>query len=628
VSSHLLAMSFDTGSSPSITLKAGRDKSLDAPAGWGFAWYPMDDAAATVVKDPNATHETPLTRVLRDWDRFRSSVFLCHSHGAAKRVTQQDTHPFQRSWAGRDWIFAHSGDLGRDLPEKLPLGEDAWFEPVGRTDSEHAFCWLLGQIRESGARTLGEVGWERLHAWLRELNDLGKPLTEGGAPTSNGSFVLSDGHDVVAYCDARGKHPFHRIRRVPPHERYVLVGEQLVVDVSSPYDVNRTMTIVSRTPLSDEEGWEPLAPGEMIVMRRGVFTWSSVHGTALDRPRTPTGSVATESQPPVDTRGGRAQAASEQSRLLGVPRGQTRTRDVLRDGRILTVEHETIYRYDEAVELSTHVFRLHPVHDLGQDVLDYRLEISPPGAARRAEDVFGNQMLQYKIERPYQELWIRARSRVRVRPPEPIAPLKRATLPLVWMPWQRQMMTPYLLPPELPETQLQELSEYAMSFALRNDYDLVETLRDLNLSIYRDFAYQPGATMLETSPFVVYVERRGVCQDFANLFICLCRLLNVPARYRVGYIFTGADYANQIQSEASHAWAEVYLPNVGWRGYDPTNGIMAGLDHVRVAHGRNYRDATPTSGTLFRGGKGERLEAKVRCEVETEAPSDGAFRRG
>ncbi|MCB9615284.1 MAG: transglutaminase family protein [Sandaracinus sp.] len=321
--------------------------------------------------------------------------------------------------------------------------------------------------------------------------------------------------------------------------------------------------------------------------------------------------------PPPEPVGGRVQAASEQSRLLGVPRAKTRDRDHLRDGRILTVEHETIYRYDEAVELSTHVFRLHPVHDLGQDVLDYRLEISPPGAARRAEDVFGNQILQYKIERPYQELWIRARSRLRVRPADAIAPLKRATLPLVWMPWQRQMMTPYLLPPELPETQLQELSEYAMSFALRNDFDLVETLRDMNHSIYRDFAYQPGATMLETSPFVVYAERRGVCQDFANLFICLCRLLNVPARYRVGYIYTGADYANQIQSEASHAWAEVYLPNVGWRGYDPTNGIMGGLDHVRVAHGRNYRDATPTSGTLFRGGGGERLER--RCAARSRS---------
>ncbi|MCB9622443.1 MAG: class II glutamine amidotransferase [Sandaracinus sp.] len=82
---------------------------------------------------------------------------------------------------------------------------------------------------------------------MKQLNDLGAPLAEGGEPTSHGSFVLSDGHDVVAYADARGKHPFFRIRRVPPHERFVLVGTQLVVDVSSPYDVSRTMTIVSRT---------------------------------------------------------------------------------------------------------------------------------------------------------------------------------------------------------------------------------------------------------------------------------------------------------------------------------------------------------------------------------------------
>lgn len=608
MTSHLLAMSFDAAASPSITLMAGKGK--DASAGWGFAWYPMDDAAATVVKDPNATHETPLTRVLRDWDRFRSSVFICHTHGAAKRVTQQDTHPFQRAWAGRDWIFAHSGELGRDLQEKLPLGESPAFEPVGRTDSEHAFCWLLGRIREVGARSLGAVGWERLHGWLMELDAV--------SPTSHGNFVLSDGHDVVAHRDARGQHPFFRIRRVPPHERFVLVGEKVVLDLSSPYDVNRTVTIVSRTPLDDDPGWQELTPGEMVVMRRGVFTYSSVGGAAPEasRPSAPAPAEPPASPPDASTRRGQVPAASEQPRLLGVPRAAAVKK--ARDGRILTVEHETIYRYEEAVELSTHVFRLHPVHDLGQDVLDYRLEISPPGAARRAEDVFGNQMLQYKIERPYEELWIRARSRVHVREHDPIAPLKRATLPLVWMPWQRQMMTPYLLPPELPETQLHELSEYAMSFALRNDYDLVETLRDMNQSIFRDFAYVQGATQIETSPFVVFIERRGVCQDFANLFICLCRLLNVPARYRVGYIFTGASYDNQIQSEASHAWAEVYLPNVGWRGYDPTNGIMGGLDHVRVAHGRNYRDATPTSGTLFRGGKGERLEAKVRVEVEDE----------
>jgi transglutaminase-like putative cysteine protease len=105
-----------------------------------------------------------------------------------------------------------------------------------------------------------------------------------------------------------------------------------------------------------------------------------------------------------------------------------------------------------------------------------------------------------------------------------------------------------------------------------------------------------------------------VCQDFANLFICLARLLSIPARYRMGYIYTGVNYENTIQSEASHAWAEVYLPYVGWRGFDPTNGCMAGQDHIRVACGRNYLDATPTSGTIFKGGGKETLTVSVKIE--------------
>jgi transglutaminase-like putative cysteine protease len=96
--------------------------------------------------------------------------------------------------------------------------------------------------------------------------------------------------------------------------------------------------------------------------------------------------------------------------------------------------------------------------------------------------------------------------------------------------------------------------------------------------------------------------------------MCLARLLHVPARYRTGYIFTGADYENKIQSEASHAWVELYVPRVGWHGFDPTNGRQVGSDHVRVACGRNYRDATPTSGTIYRGGGAETLTVAVRVE--------------
>ena len=128
----------------------------------------------------------------------------------------------------------------------------------------------------------------------------------------------------------------------------------------------------------------------------------------------------------------------------------------------------------------------------------------------------------------------------------------------------------------------------------------------------------PGSTTVETTPFQVYVQRRGVCQDFANVLICVARLLGVPARYRVGYIYTGGSYENKIQSEASHALVELFLPRVGWRGFDPTNGCLVHLDHVRVAAGRNYLDATPTSGTIYKGGGGESLAYSVRVETETD----------
>ena len=208
---------------------------------------------------------------------------------------------------------------------------------------------------------------------------------------------------------------------------------------------------------------------------------------------------------------------------------------------------------------------------------------------------------------------MKSRVKVYACPPDDHNPvMRRSQIPLTWMPWQRQMMLPYLLPPELPETQLRQMTDYAMSFVERNDSHLIDSLMDINKKIYEDFAYVPGITFLETTAFDVFSLRKGVCQDFANLFICLCRLLNIPARYRVGYIYTGGGYENKIQSDASHAWAEVYLPYIGWRGFDPTNGCMVAQDHVRTACGRNYRDATPVSGTIFKGGGTEKLKVEVQ----------------
>jgi transglutaminase-like putative cysteine protease len=192
------------------------------------------------------------------------------------------------------------------------------------------------------------------------------------------------------------------------------------------------------------------------------------------------------------------------------------------------------------------------------------------------------------------------------------------------MPWQRKMMDPYLQPPELAETELAELIDYGMSFVRRNDGDVLDTLLDLNDAVHTEYKYAQGTTTLATTPFEVYATRRGVCQDFANLMICLARLMGVPARYVCGYLLplpllpdspTLPARTNQ-GAQASHAWVQVYLPEIGWRGLDPTNGLVTSTEHVRVAVGRNYLDATPTSGTIFVGGGAETLEVQVNVARE------------
>ncbi|MBK8013506.1 MAG: class II glutamine amidotransferase [Deltaproteobacteria bacterium] len=632
-----MAMSFDSGASPSVSLRALAQTDLRSHAyGWGFAWYPDQSNAALLVKDATSLGENAMTKLLREWDRFHSTLFVCHLRGAARALQEQDTHPFKRVLGRREWVLAHNGDLEApdgDLGAVLSLGEDPAFEPMGRTDSEHAFCWLLQNVRGLGARSLAEVGWETLHGWFKTLDNLG---------TAN--FLLTDGRDLAVYSDETRYNVLHWARLVPPNVPPKLVTDDLEVDLDDARDRARTLVIFSTLPLSDGGDWRPMNPGQLVVVRQGAFVFDSDAEQQLMVPplqttpehpkpdRVPASRTPSVSLERFDSPAMPVSAVAVSPETSGTLQGlgcEHHYAQVDGIGRLLSIVHETLYSYARPVEKSFHLYRLKPVHDRWQDLLDFTLEISVEGVRRPYEDVFGNAVLRADVERPYQALSVIARSLVRVRhqPPDDLhSPHRRFSIPLVWMPWQRQMMSPYLLPPELPETELVELTEFAMSFVERQDYDLVQTLIDMNTTIYRDFKYLSGSTTIATTPFQVFRRRTGVCQDFANLFICLARLLGVPARYRVGYIFTGADYENRMQSEASHAWAELYLPWNGWQGFDPTNGCLVGTDHVRVAAGRNYMDATPTSGTIYKGGGAERLSVKVRVEEVAEGGQREAVR--
>ena len=137
---------------------------------------------------------------------------------------------------------------------------------------------------------------------------------------------------------------------------------------------------------------------------------------------------------------------------------------------------------------------------------------------------------------------------------------------------------------------------------------------DLMLRIKAEFAYELGATTASTTPPMSFALRRGVCQDFSHIMISGMRSLGLPAAYVSGYLRTVQSPAEVklAGADAMHAWVLVWCgADAGWIGLDPTNGILAGNDHVVLAIGRDYADVAPIDGVIFASG-GQRLEVAVQ----------------
>ncbi|WP_433929375.1 class II glutamine amidotransferase [Sorangium cellulosum] len=576
---NLLAMSFEGELAPCFDLTCLRPGGR-LPDGWGIGYYPGGEPSATVLKEPAPPQGSIRSELVKAWEHLESSLLVLHIRTATwGSINDANTQPFSRSWGGRDWLFAHSGSL----VDRIEVDPRSLFQPVGSTDTELILCELLRWMASEDLRSIGDIDPRVLRDWFDEMNEHG-PLTS----------VLADGRDLVVYADRDREGDAFLWEVLPPYERLAFGDDDLEVDLTKRGVKSRKGVIVSSEELKVHAGaqpatWTRVPPGHLVVLRQGALRAMASPSTDRRRP--------SPSTPPTSSRPVRRPTHASIRRFQ--------------------VVHRTAYHYATAVERSTHLLRLTPAHDRLQTLLHNEIDISVEGKQREYDDVFGNRARRVLLDTPFKELVIESRSQVELLDTDPLSfrPLRaRSTIPLVWMPWQRQILQPFLLPPELAESELAELSEYAMSFVERNDYDLLDTLLDLNASIFQEYEYKQGATNLSTTAFDVYANRRGVCQDFTNLFICLTRLLGVPSRYVCGYIYTGPKHENQRQSEASHAWVQVYLPEIGWKGFDPTNGILTQTDHIRVAVGRNYVDATPTSGTIFVGGGAERLEVDVRVE--------------
>ena len=157
------------------------------------------------------------------------------------------------------------------------------------------------------------------------------------------------------------------------------------------------------------------------------------------------------------------------------------------------------------------------------------------------------------------------------------------------------------------------IGAWAQEGMLAGDPAVLDLARALTSKLYREFAYQPGATTSATPPIEAFHARHGVCQDFAHILIMALRWLGIPAAYASGYLRTlpPPGQVKLMGADAMHAWVNVWCGDeLGWVGIDPTNDCLAGTGHVQIAAGRDYADVAPIDGT-FIGAAPQRMGSSV-----------------
>jgi transglutaminase-like putative cysteine protease len=140
------------------------------------------------------------------------------------------------------------------------------------------------------------------------------------------------------------------------------------------------------------------------------------------------------------------------------------------------------------------------------------------------------------------------------------------------------------------------------------DETIFEFMQRINHFVFHFVTYETGVTNTQTLLDEILRLRKGVCQDFAHLFIAIMRMNGIPARYVSGYINQGEGFTG---AAAMHAWAEALLPGVGWIGLDPSNNLLADYHYIKVGHGADYSDCMPIKGIL-------RSEGNMRTEYTVQ----------
>jgi transglutaminase-like putative cysteine protease len=277
---------------------------------------------------------------------------------------------------------------------------------------------------------------------------------------------------------------------------------------------------------------------------------------------------------------------------------------------IYDVKQVTTYRYGAPVATASHVLRLQPVDRPGQRVLTLTLDVEPAPAERAdLSDFFGNSLTRIALHTRHDALVLRTAARIEVAPPaipEPGAtPAWESVREEAWASADLSPPAPaHFLFPSRRVPIVPDITAYAAE-SFTPARPILEAGLELACRIKADFAYDPTATDVTTPAERAFQLKRGVCQDFSEIMIAGLRGLGLAAGYISGFLRTEPPEGQpRLEgADATHAWVSLWCgPAIGWVGLDPTNAMLAGLDHIVLAVGRDYADAAPVDGVIVAAG--------------------------
>jgi len=300
----------------------------------------------------------------------------------------------------------------------------------------------------------------------------------------------------------------------------------------------------------------------------------------------------------------------------------------------LKISHITTYHYAQEVTDSINEIRLTPVTNERQSCYYHSISIEPNVSLFTYDDCFGNRVHAFSVNHPHRTLTIKTTMLVVTTEVFAIDSKRKQWGSKPSKAWDylaseelKNRFIEFLLPTSYTEITdaIKQLvyvipsltvwgAEQGEGTPATSVYDWLNALCTY---IHTHFIYDPEATTVHTKAYELITKERGVCQDFAHLMIAVCRAMGIPARYVSGYHFVGDLQGGTADFEqASHAWVEAYVPELGWCSFDPTNATAFDDRYVKLGHGRDYLDIVPVKG-VYRGTNKQQLVVSVDVQKLT-----------